>query len=83
MAEKLIGKITHYFDKIGVAIVELSGVLAIGDRIHIKGASTDLEQEVASMQVDHKNVSKAKKGDLVGLKVDQKVKEGDEIFSVS
>jgi len=83
MAEKRIGKITHYFDKIGVAIVELLGNLSLGDHIHVKGTNTDFEQEVSSMQVDHKNVSHAKKGEIVGLKVDQSVKEGDEIFSAT
>ncbi|MDD3434510.1 MAG: translation elongation factor-like protein [Candidatus Pacebacteria bacterium] len=83
MAEKRIGKITHYFDKIGVAIVELLGNLSLGDHIHVKGTNTDFEQEVNSMQVDHNNVSQAKKGEVVGLKVDQKVKEGDEIFSIT
>ncbi|MFA5360687.1 MAG: translation elongation factor-like protein [Candidatus Paceibacterota bacterium] len=82
MEEKLIGKITHYFNKIEVAIIELSGELKKGDRIHIKGKSTDFEQDVSSMQIDRQDVEKAKKGDAIGLKVDEKVKEGDEVYLI-
>ena len=80
MKEKLIGKITHYFDKINVAIVELSGALKVGDRVHIKGSSTDFEQDISSIQIEHENMKKAKKGDAIGLKVDEKVREGDEVL---
>ena len=82
MKEKLIGKITHYFDKISVAIVELSGVLKVGDRVHIKGHSTDFEQDISSIQIEHENVEKVKKGDAIGVKVDEKVREGDEVYLV-
>ena len=80
MEEKLIGKITHYFGKISVAIVELSGVLKAGDKIHVKGGSTDFEQDISSIQIEHENVQKAKKGDAIGIKVDEKVREGDEVY---
>ena len=83
MKEKLIGKITHYFGKISVAIVELSGVLKAGDKIHVKGGSTDFEQDISSMQIEHENLEKAKKGDEIGLKVDEKVREGDEVYLVA
>lgn len=82
MEEKLIGKITHYYGKIGVAIVELAGVLKKGDKIHIKGGTTDFEQEVTSMQIDHADVSQAKKKDLIGMKVEQKVRDGDKVYLV-
>ena len=82
MKEKLIGKITHYFDKISVAIVELSGVLKVGDRVHIKGHSTDFEQDISSIQIEHEDLKKAKKGDAIGIKVDEKVREGDEVYLV-
>ena len=82
MEEKLIGKITHYFGKISVAIVELSGVLKAGDKIHVKGGSTDFEQDISSIQIEHENVEKAKKGDAIGLKVDEKVREGDEVYLI-
>lgn len=80
MKEKLIGKITHYFDKISVAIVELSGVLKVGDKVHIKGHSTDFEQDISSIQIEHENIKKAKKGDAIGIKVDEKVRESDEVY---
>ena len=80
MEEKLIGKITHYFDKISVAIIELSGVLKVGDRVHIKGHSTDFEQDISSIQIEHEDMKKAKKGDAIGVKVDEKVREGDEVL---
>jgi len=79
--EELIGKITHYFDKIEVGIIEISkGGLAVGDEIHIKGTTTDFEQPIESMQIEHEQVEKAKKGDAIGLKVKDKVREGDEVF---
>jgi putative protease len=82
MEEKLIGKITHYYSKINVAIVELSAPLKIGDKIHIKGHETDFSQSVSSMQIEHQNVEVAKKGEVIGLQVDQKIREGDEVYLV-
>ncbi len=80
--EELVGKITHYFGKIGVAIVELSKSLNVKDAIHVKGNVTDFEQEVKSMQIEHENIEKAKKGDMIGLKVNDKVREGDKIYKI-
>lgn len=82
MEEKLIGKITHYFGKIQVAIIELTNAIKIGDKIHIKGHNTDFEQIVDSMQIDHANVEKAKKGQGIGIKVEEAVREGDEVYLV-
>lgn len=81
--EKLIGKITHYYGKIEVGIVELSDTLKVGDTIHIKGASTDFTQTVDSMQIEHENVDVAKKKDVIGLQVKEKVREGDEVYKVT
>ncbi len=81
--EQLIGEITHYFGKIGVGIIELKKKLKAGEMIHIKGSTTDFEQEVKSMQIDHEDVEKAKKGDAIGIKVKDKVREGDEVYKVS
>mgnify|MGYP001600123222 FL=1 len=78
--EKLIGKITHYYSAIGVGIIELSDKLKKGDTVHIKGKSSDFEQPVESIQIEHDKIDKAKKGDVIGLKVKQKVKEGDEVY---
>lgn len=78
--EKSAGKITHYFSNIGVAVVELSSSLAVGDEIHIKGTTTDFEQVVESMQVEHEARQKAGKGDAIGLKVKDRVREGDVVY---
>lgn len=82
MEEKLIGKITHYFSNIGVGIIELSDELKVGDTIHVKGATSEFEQNVDSMQVEHQDIEKAKKGDAVGIKVKDKVREGDEVYLI-
>ncbi|OGY54935.1 MAG: hypothetical protein A3A24_03355 [Candidatus Buchananbacteria bacterium RIFCSPLOWO2_01_FULL_46_12] len=74
---KQIGKITHYFSKIGVGVIELSGQLKIGDSIVVSGHGHEFEQAVDSMQVEHEEVSEAKPGDTVGMKVKEPVKEGD------
>jgi len=77
-----VGKITHFFTKINVAIVELAGALAIGDQILIKGSSTNVEQRVDSMQIEHENVEKAVKGQSIGLKVADRVRENDIVYKV-
>lgn len=82
MEEKLIGKITHYFDKINVAIIKLSAPLKAGDQIRLKGNGIDFTQTVSSMQINHESIEAAKKGDEVGLKVDQKIRENDEVYLV-
>lgn len=78
----LIGKIVHYYNKIGVAVVLLSKALKAGDKVKISGHDKEFIQEVNSMQIEHKEVSLAKKGDDIGLKVDQAVKEGDVVYSL-
>ena len=82
MEEKEIGKITHYFAKIGVAVLALTANLKVGDTIHIKGHSEDFSQIVDSMQVEHQNIPEAKAGESVGMKVNQKVHPGDIVFLV-
>lgn len=78
-----IGKVVHYYDKAGVAIIELAAPLAVGDTIKIKHGESEFEQHVASMQIEHAAVQSAKKGDSVGVKVDQKAKEGSQVFKVT
>lgn len=81
--EEEIGKITHYYNKIGVGIIELTnGELKVGDTVHVKGHSEDFDQKIDSMEIEHKEVQEAKKGDVIGLKVDQKVHEGDVVYKV-
>ena len=82
--EKLIGKVTHYFDNISVAVIKLTkGGIKIGDKVRFKGGDTDFEQEITSMQAEHTNIEKAKKGDDFGVKVDQKVREGYRVYLIS
>jgi len=77
---KLIGQISHYFGKIGVAVIELSGTLKVGETIRIAGGEVDFSQTVESMEVEHEKVKVAKKGDSVGVKLTQKVREGYKVY---
>jgi putative protease len=79
---ELTGVISHYFGHIGVGVIELSGTLKEGDNIRVIGGEADFEQRVESMEVDHKKVKTAKKGDSVGLKLDQKVREGYKVYKI-
>ena len=83
MADKKVGKVSHYYDKIGVAVVDLTADLKKGDTIKIVKGAEEFEQEVQSMQVEHKEVSIAKKGDSVGLKVDKETKRKAEVYKIS
>lgn len=82
MAEKQIGQITHFFGHISVGVIKLSAALKVGDKIKILSGNGEFEQTVDSMQVEHAAVQKAKKGDEVGLKVNQPVHEGNKVFLV-
>lgn len=77
---KKIGQVTHYFGKIGVAVLKLTGPLKTGDQIVISGRGEEYEQTVDSMQVDHQTIPEAKAGDDVGMKVAKLVKPGDEVY---
>lgn len=79
---KLIGRVTHYFGKIGVAIIELEDTLKVGETIRIVGGQVDFTQTVESMEIEHKKVNEAKPGDSIGLKVIQKVKEGYKVYKI-
>ena len=83
MAEVEIGKVSDFFSKPVVAGIELTGVLQAGDKVHIKGHTTDLEVMVASMQINNVEVSAAKAGDAIGLKVPDRVRRGDAVFKVT
>ena len=77
-----IGKVTHYYGKVGVAIVKLSGALKVGDKVKIQSGDAEFEQAVESMEVDRKRVEEAGDGDEVGLKVDQKPKDGAAVYKL-
>ena len=84
MSEEKIGFISHYFGNISVAGLEIEKrKLEIGDTIRIKGHTTDFTQTINSMQIDLQTVEKAKKGDSIGLKVSERVREHDVVFKVS
>lgn len=83
MPEKEIGKVSDFFARPVVAGVEMSGSLKLGDTIHIKGHTTDLEFTVDSMQIDNANVTEAKAGDSVGIKVNERVRRGDTVYKVT
>ncbi len=83
MPEEQIGKISHYFGKVQVAAIELTdGSLAVGDTIHIKGHTTDLTEKVDSIQIEHDQVQSAKKGESIGIKVTDHVREHDLVYKV-
>ena len=83
MAEEKIGVVSHYFSHIEVAAIELTdGAMAVGDRIHIKGHTSDFTQTVESIQIEHDSVQQADKGQSVGVMVVQHAREHDEVFKV-
>jgi len=77
-----IGNVSHFFSKISVAVVELTAPLRVGDTIAVKGMTTNFEQIVDSMQIEHEDVNEAKKGDSIGLKVKDRVREGDIVYRI-
>ncbi len=83
MPEELIGKVSDFFARPVVAGIELTGTLKVGDKIHITGHTTDLELTVDSMQINNVNVTEAKAGDAVGVKVSDQVRRGDTIYKVT
>lgn len=83
MEESPIGKVTHFYDKIGVAVVALDkGGLKVGDSLKFQHSEDEFTQAVLSLQIDHKSVDSVKKGDSFGLKVDQPTKEGTLVYRV-
>jgi len=83
MAEKEVGKVNDFFARPVVAGVELTGTLKVGDKIHIKGHTTDIEMVLDSMQIDNVNVDKAGKGKSVGIKIPERARPGDTIYKVT
>ncbi|MBI3805616.1 MAG: translation elongation factor-like protein [Nitrospirae bacterium] len=79
--EQPIGTVTHYYSHLSVAVVQLNeGNLQVGDTIRIKGHTTNLEQPIESMEVDHQSVQQASSGQVFGLKVRDHVREHDQIY---
>jgi translation initiation factor IF-2 len=84
MSEVEVGTVNKYFDKIGVGMIQMTqGELAVGDKIHIKGNSTDLTVTISSIQVQRQPVKAAKPGEEAGIKLDSKVRQNDKVFKVT
>ena len=84
MRDQEIGYVSKYFGQISVAAIEITaGKISVGDTIHIKGHTTDLNDEIKSMQIEHDDVENAKKGDSIGIKVTDKVRRKDKVFKIS
>ena len=76
--EMQVGKVTHYFSRIGVAVIEVTdGSIKVDDEIHIKGHTSDFRQKITSMQMEHENVEMAEPGQSIGLKVKEPVRAND------
>lgn len=75
-----VGHVTHFFSKINVAVLELTAPLAVGDRILVKGPTTDFEQVVNSMQIEHENIPRAEAGQSIGLKMAEHARERDVVY---
>jgi len=80
---EVIGQVFTYFAQVNVAGIVMTGSLKVGDKIRIKGATTDIEMTVDSMQVDRNEVEEAKKGDKIGIKVPDKVRDGDKVYKIA
>ena len=84
MPEILVGEITHYFARIQVVVVKITkGEINVGERIHIKGKKSDFIQKISSLQIESVDVKSAKKGQLVGLKVEKQAEVGDKVYRIS
>ncbi|MEK7114270.1 MAG: hypothetical protein AAB850_01835 [Patescibacteria group bacterium] len=78
--ENLVGKVSHLYRKIGVVIVKLTESVSVGDTLHFKGNERDVEEKISSLQINHKDVSSAEKGDEVGMKISGHACEGDKVY---
>ena len=82
MSGDLIGEVTHFYNRIGVAVVNLTGSIEVGDQIHFFGRSTDFRQQVQSMQIEHEPISEAGRGQEVAIKVERRVRNHDKIYKL-
>jgi len=82
MTEEKIGKVVGFYSHVGVAAIKLEAPLKVGDKIHIKGSTTDITQTVDSMQIEHETIQEAKKGDSVGIKIKDRARPNDVVYKV-
>lgn len=80
--EKEIGVVSSYFSHVGVAAIKLSDTLKVGDKVHVKGNTTDFETKVGEIQIERKPIKQAKKGDHIGIKIPDKVRPNDKVFLI-
>ncbi|MDH5713045.1 MAG: translation elongation factor-like protein [Candidatus Bathyarchaeota archaeon] len=78
-----VGKVAHFFTRINVAVVELKAPVSVGDKLVIRGPTTDLEQTIESMEIEHEKVTRAEAGQSIGLKVKDRVRENDTVYKIS
>jgi translation elongation factor EF-1alpha len=83
MSGILIGEVNHFYNRIGVAVIDLVGTVQLGDQVHFFGRSTDFRQEVRSMQIEHQSITEAGKGEEVAMKVERRVRNRDKVYKLS
>ena len=83
MPEEVVGKVSDFFATPIVAGIELIATVNVGDKIHIKGHTTDIELTIESMQINNVNVQQAKAGDSIGIKIDERARRGDAVYKVT
>lgn len=83
MSGKLIGEVNHFYNRIGVAVIDLADTLQVGDQVHFFGRSTDFRQEVKSMQIEHEAITEAGKGQEIAMKVERRVRNRDKVYKLS
>lgn len=83
MSGKLVGEVNHFYNRIGVAVIDLVDILQIGDQVHFFGRSTDFRQEVGSMQIEHEPITEAGKGQEIAMKVERRVRNHDKVYRLS
>jgi putative protease len=82
MSGKRIGEVTHFYTKIGVAVIDLTDKIRVGDTVHILGRTTDFRQDVKSLQIEHQSIDEADPGEEVALKVERRVRRGDKVYKL-
>ena len=83
MSFKKVGEVNHFYNRIGVAVIDLVDSLQVGDQVHFLGRSTDFHQEIASMQIEHESITEAGKGQEVAIKVERRVRNRDKVFRIT
>lgn len=83
MSGKKVGEVNHFYNRIGVAVIDLVDSLRLGDQVHFLGRSTDFKQEVTSMQIEHEAITEAGKGQEVAVKVERRVRNHDKVFKIT